>query len=83
MKPRFADAAWFLTLLNPRDALHASAVRLHEAGTESLVTSEWVLLEVADAFSAPANRRLFRDLMESLAAAADATKEIAELGGGG
>lgn len=59
MTTRFADAFYFLALLNPRDAAHADALRLANEGRMPIVTTAWVLCEVADAMAAPANRSLF------------------------
>ena len=75
MKPRFADTAYFIALLNPRDALHAEAVTLFEDDHEQLVTTEWVLCEVAASFSQPANRHLFSALLASLQDSPDAAVE--------
>ena len=64
MTTRFADAFYFLALLNPGDGAHAAAFRLASAGRVRIVTTAWVLCEVADAMAAPANRPLFLRLIE-------------------
>ncbi len=55
----FVDTAAWLALFNSRDAYHAEAVRtmrsLEQGGTE-MVTTEFVLLEVADALPRLAHR---------------------------
>ena len=53
----FADAFYFIALLNPADHHHDAAVAASEGLNEPLVTTRWVLVEVADALSAPASRR--------------------------
>jgi predicted nucleic acid-binding protein len=57
MNQRFADTFYFIALLNPADHHHDAAMRASEALREPLVTTWWVLVEVADALSAPASRR--------------------------
>ncbi len=55
----FVDTAAWLALLNIDDALHAHAQRVMSTLRQqrmSLVTTEFVLLEVADALSAPTQR---------------------------
>jgi len=52
----FLDTAHVLALLNPRDAWHARAVAASATGPERLVTTEAVLMEVADALSRPSHR---------------------------
>ena len=64
MTSRFADAFYFLALLNPGDAAHAAALRMAREGRGPIVTTAWVLTEVADAMAAPANRPLFLRLIE-------------------
>jgi uncharacterized protein len=57
MNQVFADAFYFIALLNPADHHHAVAVAASEVLNEPLVTTRYVLVEVADALSAPASRR--------------------------
>ena len=64
----FADAFFFLALLNKRDAWHHRAIQLIDLTTGPIVTTQWVLVEVADAFSKPADRPLFRKLLELIEA---------------
>ena len=60
MTARFADTFYFLALLNRGDAAlrHATDVR------RPIVTTDWVLTEVADAMAATPNRPLFLRLIE-------------------
>jgi predicted nucleic acid-binding protein len=61
----FADAFYYIALLNPADQFHAAAIRATQALNCPLVTSAWVLAEVGDALSAPAVRqRTFRFLQQ-------------------
>lgn len=52
----FADTFAFIAWLNPRDQGHAKVVDYLDGFTGRLVTTEWVLMEVADALSAPTAR---------------------------
>ena len=56
MKPVFADTFYFLALLNERDAAHPRAVTASRAAGLVLVTTEFVLLEIADALCKPDQR---------------------------
>jgi predicted nucleic acid-binding protein len=56
MKSVFADTFYFLALLNERDAAHQRAVALSRSAGLSLVTTEFVLLELADALCKPSQR---------------------------
>jgi predicted nucleic acid-binding protein len=62
----FADTFYFLALLNPRDQAHARAVAAAPALQAMLVTTAWVLTELADAMSAPANRLEFIATLDDL-----------------
>ena len=64
----FADSFYFLALLNPADAAHAVAARVAKELRRPLVTTAWVLTEVADAMAAPPNRPLFLKLIAGLRA---------------
>lgn len=65
MSAVFADTFYFLALTNPRDQAHPRALQLSRTSSLDLVTTAWVLTEVADGLAAR-NRavfgRLFRDL---------------------
>jgi uncharacterized protein len=52
----FADSFYFLALFNPRDSAHAEAVRASRNLVGNLITTDWVLAEVADALCDPVNR---------------------------
>jgi uncharacterized protein len=67
----FADTFFFLALLNERDAAHANAMRF-DATARPLVTTAWVLTEVADASSSPENRPAFLELLDVLNGSPDA-----------
>jgi predicted nucleic acid-binding protein len=71
MNACFADTSFFLAILNAKDTFHASARDFLAKGTFSLVTSDWVLVEVGDAMSAPANRSRFGSFYNLLKNRAD------------
>lgn len=52
----FADTYALIAWLNPRDHAHARVVAYLDAFTGRLVTTEWVLMELADALCAPTAR---------------------------
>ena len=52
----FADKFALIVWLNPRDSAHAHVAAYLDGFTGRLITTEWVLMEVADALSAPAAR---------------------------
>jgi uncharacterized protein len=52
MSVAFADAFYFVALLNVRDQHHEAAVSYSKAFHGRIVTSDWVLVEVADALGA-------------------------------
>ena len=58
---RFADTFYFLALLNPKDSAHAAAMA-HSFGPGGIVTTEWVLTELADAMAWRTKRKGFIDL---------------------
>ena len=65
----FAESGFWVALLNPRDALHETAVRLRAQFSSALiVTSEMVLTEVMNHFSESGDqfRRAAAALVEAL-----------------
>jgi predicted nucleic acid-binding protein len=59
------NAAYFIALVNPRDQYHSRAVTF-DLNNRKLVTSGFVLLEVADGFSKPGDRQRAVDLIDAL-----------------
>ncbi len=53
----FVDTYALIAWLNPRDAAHSGVREYLAAYTGRLVTTEWVLMEVADALATPHARR--------------------------
>ena len=52
----FADTFALIAWLNPRDDAHAVVAAYLDGFTGRLLTTEWVLMELADALSAPEAR---------------------------
>lgn len=73
MNAVFADAYYFIALLNPRDAGHRAAQSFPQRRNDHLITTEWVLIEVGNALSAPLLRGKFIQLVTSLRARKNAT----------
>jgi len=67
----FADAAYFIAVLNPTDNFHARALELARRPAGPLVTTYWILAEVGDAFSQTGHRPKFARLLELLASTPD------------
>lgn len=63
----FADAFYYIALLNPADSFHAAAVQATKTLNRPLVTTIWVLMEVADALCAPAVRKRTHQFLEGIA----------------
>ncbi|MCC7293206.1 MAG: hypothetical protein IT449_14190 [Phycisphaerales bacterium] len=66
MTLRFADSFYYVALLSRADAAHARAVRFSKTVSAGTLTTPWVLVEVANAFSAPAARAAFLRLLDRL-----------------
>ena len=63
----FADSFYYIALLNPHDRFHVEASKISLQFKGSLVTTTWVLVEVADALFRPARRRVTHRFIERIA----------------
>jgi predicted nucleic acid-binding protein len=68
MSDVFADAFYYIALLNPADRFHSAAIRMTNSLSRPLVTTTWVFLEVADALSSPRLRRQTHHSLAQIAA---------------
>jgi predicted nucleic acid-binding protein len=59
MNAVFADTSFWIALLSPRDACHAEAAEIGRTLVCPVVTTEYVLLEVANFFSKAEDKPLF------------------------
>jgi len=66
MKAVFADTYFYLALLNRRDAAHARVVRVMRELAAPVVTTAWVMAEVADAMASPMHRVGFSRFFDAL-----------------
>lgn len=85
MKATFADSFHFVALLNARDHAHFRALDTMRSLQGKLVTTEFALLEVGDAYSDPLDRPAFLELMDELGASGSAvivpaTSELLQAG---
>jgi predicted nucleic acid-binding protein len=71
MTVTFADTSYFLALLNPRDSAHSAAVAIRGGLRGRLVTTQYILTEVADDLASARDRRRFLVLLAVLAADPD------------
>lgn len=71
MRAVFADAAYFIALLNPADNFHVRVREFARQPPGPLVTTDWILAQVGDAFSQPGHRAKFARLLELLASTPD------------
>jgi uncharacterized protein len=73
MRTVFADSWYFVALLNPRDAGHPKAVAFTNSWSGRLVTTPWVLTELANTMSGSApGRTEFLSTLEELRVDPDA-----------
>ncbi len=68
MTPRFADTAFYVAIVNPRDALHSAAEELAAHFLGSIITTEYVLVEVGNWLARSGDRHVFLELMEQIRA---------------
>ncbi len=63
----FADTYFYLALLNPRDAAYGTAHRWSSGSSiREVVTTAWVLLELADAMHMPGGRTVAASFIADL-----------------
>lgn len=66
MKQTFADSFYLLAIFNGRDAAHELALAASKELQGVLVTTDWVLVETADALCDPVNRSGCADFIDDL-----------------
>jgi uncharacterized protein len=67
MKRVFADSFYFVALLNRADQHHSRALAAAGQLRDDIVTTEWVLTEVADALAESSSRRFVAPFIRKLA----------------
>jgi predicted nucleic acid-binding protein len=68
MRTVFADSSYFFALVNAKDPAHARATAFLNSYKGKMVTTVWVLTELADGLASPANRPSFVATIETLRA---------------
>ena len=66
MKPVFADTFYYLALVNKNDAFHDKAVNVARNLQVPVLTTAWVIVEVADALADTNRRSTLAVLFQSL-----------------
>lgn len=66
MRQVFADTFFFLALINQNDAAHHSAVAYSATHDDGLITTAWVLTEVANGLARSSQRAVFPRLLAKL-----------------
>ncbi len=64
----FADTYYFLALINVKDAAHQRALQFSQSHDNPLLTTCWILTELADGLSAVAHRPIFAKILADLRA---------------
>lgn len=66
MRPCFADTFFFLALLNAEDRTHHQKARAANGIDRPIVTSAWVLIELADHLCDERNRGLYGKVLDAI-----------------
>jgi predicted nucleic acid-binding protein len=66
MNAIFADSFYYLAIVSRDDTAHSRAVAVSRQLKAPIVTTAWILTEVADALAAPRQRRIVSLLIDSL-----------------
>lgn len=66
MKEVFADSFYFFAILNPSDPGYPDAIQYSEERNDRLVTTAWVLTEVADGLARTSRRAAFQETLDAL-----------------
>jgi predicted nucleic acid-binding protein len=72
----FADTYYFLALLSARDSAHQRAVQFTHSFTRQLLTTAWIITEVADGMTTVAERARFVAFFDRLSRNATVTIEL-------
>ena len=70
MNAVFADTHYFVAQFNLHDQDHAKAASLTKSFRGRMVTTDWIMVELADAFAQQPNRAKFVAIYQSLQSAA-------------
>ncbi len=73
MSAVFADTYYFVAQFNPQDQDHAKATSFTRSFHGRMVTTDWIIVELADAFAQQPNRARFVAVYRKLQAARELT----------
>jgi hypothetical protein len=68
VKAVFADSFYYIAPISQDDVAHDRAVALSQVLSLPIITTTWVLTEVADALASPETRGLLKEFIERLRA---------------
>ena len=68
MNAVFLDTFFLLAAINPADTYREQALGWSDAYDGPLLTTAWIITEVADALAGPPHRRIFATFYEALRA---------------
>lgn len=76
MKTVFADSFYSFALANPNAPAHARAVAFVKTFTGKIVTTGWVLTELADGWAKPIQRTFLVPLLAKIASESERSNRI-------
>ena len=62
----FADSFYFFALINPNDQSHNAAIQYSSLPIGPIITTAWILTELADGLSRVSDRKLFIHILHAL-----------------
>ena len=68
MRRNFADTFFIFAIINPRDPAHAKAVDFSQRNHGPLITTAWVLTELADGLASTPRRQTFLQILQDMEA---------------
>jgi predicted nucleic acid-binding protein len=85
VKPIFADTSFYAASLMPRDSYHAMAVEVTKKNRDTILTTEFVIIELLNFFSKSPGRNIVAEFVRSLRSDPDtivvpASSELIERG---
>ncbi|HYV03803.1 MAG TPA: hypothetical protein VFB82_04420 [Blastocatellia bacterium] len=66
MRTLFADTFYYIALLSPTDAAHTRAVEFTRTYNELMVTTAWIITELADGMAGASTRQAFTNFYDSV-----------------
>jgi uncharacterized protein len=66
MRSLFADTFYYIALLSPTDAAHSRSVEFTKTYNELMVTTAWIITELADGMADASTRQAFTSFYDAL-----------------